>query len=74
VRLYFKNKQGVWSTLVVPVTWEVEVEGLPVQGQLSKIVRPYLKNKLKQKRTGAWLMGGGLVYKCKALSSNPVPL
>jgi hypothetical protein len=50
---------------VIPATWETEVGGSWYQASLGKRVRPYLKNKLKAKRTGR-----GIVQKKEYLSSK----
>jgi hypothetical protein len=56
---------------VIPATWEAGI----VQGQpQAKSTRPYLKNKLKQKGLGTWLVIENLSSKCKALNSNPSPI
>jgi hypothetical protein len=41
---------------VIPVTWEVKVEG-SLSEAIWKSIRPYLKNKLKQKGLGCGSSG-----------------
>jgi hypothetical protein len=40
------------TSLQIPDTWEAEVGGFKSECSQGKSVRPYLKNKLKAKRTG----------------------
>jgi hypothetical protein len=51
-------------TYLIPAIQEVEVGESQSKAGLGKSTRPYLKNKLKAKRTGLWL-------KHKALNSTP---
>jgi hypothetical protein len=44
-----------WHMPEIPATWEVEVGGSQLEASPGKCMRPYLKNKLKQKRLEMWL-------------------
>jgi hypothetical protein len=40
---------------VIPATWEVEVGGSRSEVSTGKVIRPYLKMKIKTKEPGVWL-------------------
>jgi hypothetical protein len=46
------HSQMWWLMSMIPATWEAEVGGLWFKGSPGKGTRPYLKNKLVQKRGG----------------------
>jgi hypothetical protein len=55
---------------VIPATWEAEIEGLRFKADISKCLRPYLKNKTKSKRAGGRVqVVDSMPSRCKALIS-----
>jgi hypothetical protein len=45
-----------WCMPIISPTWEVEIGGSQSESGLDKSGRSYVKNKLKAKGLGAWLM------------------